>query len=109
MGRKHPKFQRQNIAVYKRVGLAWRRPRGIDNKQRLKLKSAGALPSVGWRSPKVKRGLHPSGFQEKLVFNEKQLLQLNPRKHAVRVAASVGARKKTEILKKAAELGLKVL
>ncbi len=109
MGRKHPKFQRQNAAAKKRVGFSWRRPRGIDNKQRLKLKSAGALPSVGWRSAKAVRGLHPSGFFEKLVFNEKQLAQVDARTQAVRIAAGVGLKKRQAILKKAAELGLKVL
>jgi large subunit ribosomal protein L32e len=109
MGRKHPKFHRQNIAVNKRVGLAWRKPRGIDNKQRIHLKSAGALPKIGWRSPKSTRGMHPSGFQDKIVFNELQLAQLDPKTQAARIAAGVGGKKRAAIIKKAAELGLKVL
>ena len=52
MAATHPKFARQNRAQKKRVGEAWRKPRWIDNKQRVKLKWAGASPAIGYRDRK---------------------------------------------------------
>ena len=53
--------------------------------------------------------MHPSGFQEVLVHNERQLAGLDPAKQAVRIAHGVGARKR-ELIEKACDAkGLRVL
>ncbi|MEM2597607.1 MAG: eL32 family ribosomal protein, partial [Thermofilum sp.] len=54
-------------------------------------------------------GLHPSGFEEVLVHNVKDLERIDPKRQAVRIAATVGRRKRAEILKRAEELGITVL
>ena len=109
MKTKHPRFVRQNLSQKKRVRhTGWRKPRGIDNKQRVGLKSAGALPKIGYQGPRSERHKHPSGFYEMRVFNEKDLLKINPKTHACRLGASVGERKRIVLRKKAAELGIHV-
>jgi len=104
-----PEFVRQESWRYKRVKPAWRRPRGIDSKMRIGKKGWPASPNTGYRTPKALRGLHPSGMAEVLVYRVEDLKGLNPEIHAVRIAGSVGRRKKLEIFREAAQLGLKVL
>jgi len=106
---KEPDFIRQESWRYIRVKENWRRPRGIDSKMRLKKKGKPPLPSVGYRVPRLVRGRHPSGFIEVLVHNVKELEGIDPSKYAVRIGASVGKRKRIEIIKKADELGIRVL
>ena len=57
---KKPGFERQESWRYKRLKPNWRRPKGIDNKMRRKIKGWPATVNVGYRGPKVVRGLHPS-------------------------------------------------
>ncbi|MHC1586783.1 MAG: 50S ribosomal protein L32e [Candidatus Hecatellaceae archaeon] len=104
-----PEFVRQESWRYKRVKPAWRRPRGIDSKMRIGKKGWPASPNVGYRSPKAIRGLHPSGLAEVLVYRVEDLKGLNPEIHAVRIAGSVGRKKRLEIFREASQLGLKVL
>ncbi len=106
---KKPKFHRQNSQVKKRQGTRWRKPRGIDSKQRKGDKSRGAKPTIGYRQPKKIRGKHPSGYEEILIKNINQLNKVNKETQAVRISATVGAKKKQEIIKKANELKIKVL
>ncbi|WP_457620737.1 50S ribosomal protein L32e [Methanopyrus sp.] len=107
--RKKPKFRRQEWHRYKRLGEKWRRPRGRHSKMRRKLKSKPKMPNPGYGSPKKVRGLHPSGYEEVLVYNPKDLEKIDPKRQAARIASRVGKRKRREILKKAEELGIVVL
>ena len=110
MSNKRPKFTRMNIWYLKRLDDSWRNPaHSLDNKIRLQKKGYPPKVKIGYRGPKAVRGLHPSGFVEVLVSNPAQLEGLDPRVHAVRIAATVGRRKRGEIIKRARELGLRVL
>ena len=104
-----PEFVRQESWRYKRVKPNWRRPRGIDSKMRVEKKGWPASPKVGYGSPKEIKGLHPSGFSEVLVYRIEDLKGLNPEVHAVRIAGSVGRRKRLEIYREAVKIGLKIL
>ena len=68
-----------------------------------------AMPSIGYGSPKTERGLHPSGFKDILVKNMSDLENLDPDTEAGRISATIGKRKKEEMLTKASELGIKIL
>ena len=109
MNRRRPEFIRQESWRYVRVKESWRRPRGIDSKMRLKKKGKPPLVSIGYRNPKLVRGLHPTGFKEVIVYNVKDLEKVDPDREAVRIAGSVGRRKRIEIIEKADELGIVVL
>lgn len=109
LSKKRPKFIRQESWRYVRIKPNWRRPRGIDSKMRLKKKGYPKSPNVGYRSPKLVRGLHPTGYREVLVHNLNDLEGIDPNRYAIRIAAAVGKRKRLEIIKKADELGIKVL
>ncbi len=107
MKKKKPRFI--NLARYWKEGAvkSWRRPRGIDNKQRLKLKSRPKNPTIGYKNPDVIRGLHPSGRRPVIVHNLKELRNVARDKNViVYIAGSVGNRKASKIQEEAEKLGL---
>jgi large subunit ribosomal protein L32e len=106
---KKPQFKRAAYHKFKRLDDNWRRPRGTQGKQRRKYVSKGALAQVGYGSPAAVRGLHPSGFMDVLISSTAELELVDPSVEAIRIAATIGARKKAIILAKAEELGIKVL
>jgi large subunit ribosomal protein L32e len=104
-----PKFRRQEWFRYKKFGDEWRKPQGGQSKLRRHFGYRWNLPSVGYRGPREVRGLHPSGFREVLIHNERQLEGLDPAKQAVRIAHGVGSRKREIIEKACDDKGLRVL
>ncbi len=106
---KKPKFKRQESWRYKRVKENWRKPCGIDSKMRKKVKGWPPSPEVGYRSPKKIRGLHPSGYVEVRVQTVEALNGLDPETQAIRIARTVGGKKRVEILALADERGIHVL
>jgi len=106
---KRPKFIRQESWRYKRLDKAWRKPKGIDNKMRRRVKGWPQIVKVGYRGPKITRGIHPSGYRDVLVHNMGELEGLDPEKDAARLASTLGAKKRTELIGRAKELGIKVL
>lgn len=106
---KNPKFRRQESWRYKRVKESWRKPSGIDNKMRKKVKGWPKSPGSGYRGPKGSRGLHPSGFMEVMIHNIDDLDKVKKESEAVRIARSVGNKNRIEILNKARDMGVHVL
>jgi large subunit ribosomal protein L32e len=96
--RRKPKFVRQESWRYKRLKENWRRPKGLDNKMRRKIKGWPPTVNVGYRGPKVARGLHPSGYKEVLIYNAEEVKKVNPKTQAVRIAHTVGKRERAKIL-----------
>ncbi len=66
-------------------------------------------PGAGYRTPKETRGLHPSGYKEVLVHNLDGVDRINPETQAIRIAHTVGTRKRIEISSKASEQGIHIL
>ncbi|MHA1712555.1 MAG: 50S ribosomal protein L32e [Candidatus Ranarchaeia archaeon] len=104
--RKIPVFKRGESDRYVRIPSSWRYPKGIDNKSREKRKGWPVQPGIGYRNPRVLRGLHPSGLKDRLVYRPEDLVSLDPDVYGVRIAKTVGIRKRLAILDKADELGL---
>lgn len=96
---KFPKFINQ---------YAWRKPKGLDNKMRLHIKGYPPSVNVGYGTPSEVRGLHPSGLEPVIVHNVKELQGLDPRKHIIYIAHTVGLRKRLEIQREAEKLGLRI-
>ena len=107
--RKRPAFRRQEWFRYKKLGKSWRKPRGLHSKMRKGLKYRPKMVSVGYRSPRKARGLHPSGFRDVLIHNVKELEVLDPKTQAARIGHSVGSRKRVEIEARADEIGIRIL
>ena len=109
IAKNRPSFVRQESWRYKRLHIQWRKPKGIDNRQRRQEGSSiPALVRVGYRGPKISRGLHPSGYTDNLVYNVNDLEKLNPKTDGVRIGHSVGSKKRKEIIVKSKERKFKV-
>ena len=106
---KKPKFRRQESWRYKRVDESWRKPNGIDSKMRKKVKGWPRSVEVGYRGPKAARYLHPSGYAEVLVHTVDDVDMVDPKNQAIRIAHTVGARKRIEITARAREKGIHIL
>jgi large subunit ribosomal protein L32e len=108
--KKHmPQFRHEQAHRWIRVSDSWRKVRGIDNATREKRRGRIAMVSSGYRTPKAIRGLHPSLYREVHVHRPADLEGLDPEIHAVRIAGTVGDRKRQAILDAADEKELYVL
>lgn len=107
---KAPSFRRTEWFRYARLSRSgWRKPKGMDNKQRRNYKYRGSLVRIGHGKVAAARGLHPSGFAEVMVHNSSDLDQIDPATQAARIGATVGGRKRSTIHARADELGIRVL
>ncbi|WP_336364470.1 50S ribosomal protein L32e [Halalkalicoccus salilacus] len=104
-----PQFNRQDYHKKKRTPTSWRRPRGGLSKQRRRIKGKGQVVKAGHRTPEAVRGRHPSGFEEVHVHNVDDLEGVDGDRQAVRIASSVGARKRERIEEEAENAGVRVL
>lgn len=135
MNQKRPKFLHQEHWKLKRYRKApWRKPKGKRSKMRTKERGKPFLVSIGYRGPKAVRGWHPKGVPEITVYNVRDVeriageiqpeeLKTKSQKKAkkgkkkpnqqessyvVRIASTVGTRKKIQIVKAAVENNLYV-
>jgi len=104
-----PEFARPESWRYVRLKENWRNPRGLDNKVRMYIKGWPPPVSSGYGGPRVSRGLHPSGYEEVMVYNVEQVSKVTLKTQAVRIAHTVGKRKRTGILAEARKKKIIVL
>jgi len=103
-------FLRFGSDMFARMKQSWRMPKGLDNRARRRFKGNILLPQVGYGTNAKTRHLLPNGFYKFRVSNVKELemLLMHNRKFAAEVAGSVSARVRRDIVKRAAELNIKV-
>jgi large subunit ribosomal protein L32e len=77
----------------------------------MRIKYDGWPPSVGvgYKGPKATRGLHPSGYREVLVYTVEGLKGIDPKTQVIRIAHTVGKRKKARMLAEAKKKRLTIL
>ena len=97
------KFIRRNHDKYKRLGgrrkkLIWRRPKGIHSKTRERRAGYPQRPEIGMRN---------YGKEIKLVRNMKELAKIAKGEQVI--IAKVGKKLRSEMEKKASDLGLKIV
>lgn len=103
------RFKRDGYGTKKQLSASWRRPRGLQSKQRAQKKAKGAHPMAGYGAPVAIRGLHPSGYQDILIFTPSELTGLDPETQAIRIGGTVGNKKREVIQDLARAAGLKIL
>jgi large subunit ribosomal protein L32e len=106
---RRPEFRRQEWFRYAKLGIKWRKPRGMHSKMRRHYKYRPTIVSIGFRGPALVRGLASSGFQEVLVYNPSNLDAIDPTIQAARIGGTVGGKKRATIIEKADQLKIRVL
>jgi len=108
---RRPIFGRQAANRYYRIGRdgTWRRPRGLQSKQRRHYGYRAKIVRVGYRSPAAVRGLVPSGFRPVLVRTTDDLDAIDARTQAAIIARTVGTRRRIVLEEAARKLGIHVL
>jgi len=96
--KKKPKFKRRQFLL-KKLKNKWRRPRGLQNKLKLRKKGKGKIPRIGYGTKS----------KEKEFTLVKSLNDLENSKKDIIISSSIGTKKKIEIIKKSKELKLKIL
>jgi len=107
--KKKPAFIRQDAYKRKKLSDKWRSPRGLHSKLRYNKKGNSKKVSPGFKSPVAVKGLSRNGYVMNIITNASQLLSLNKSEDAVIIGATVGTRKRLQLLDKIKELGLHVL
>merc|ERR1711988_356220 len=104
-------FPRHQSDEYVKVRASWRRPRGIDSRQRRKFKGLTSLVHIGYGSDKATRHRVPGGWYKFTIHNVKELevLLMQNRKYAAEIAHNVSSRKRKEIVERAQQLNIKLL
>mmetsp|Transcript_21499 Transcript_21499/g.73106 ORF Transcript_21499/g.73106 Transcript_21499/m.73106 type:complete len:135 (+) Transcript_21499:73-477(+) len=90
------------------VPTSWRRPKGIDGRQRRKFKGLPAMPNCGFGSNKKTRHLLPNGFYKFVVHNVSDLdmLLMHNRSYCAEIAHDVSTQKRKAIVERAAQLNV---
>jgi len=109
INQKRPHFKRFESWRLVRIKDQWRKPKGIDNKMRTELRGWPKSVKVGYGGPAAVRDLHPSGYEEVMVWNAGDLENIAPETQAARIGGTVGGKKRESILAKAEELKIKIL
>lgn len=105
-------FIRRDMKRYSKLGKnrkklqKWNKPKGRDNKMRLKRKGYPATVSIGYSSPKEERG-KINGKIPVLVHNTKDLDKV--KSGNIAILARIGAKKKLDVIKMAQERNIKIL
>ncbi|MDD5651579.1 MAG: eL32 family ribosomal protein [Candidatus Nanoarchaeia archaeon] len=104
--KKQPNFLRQDSNQYKQFD-GWRKPRGMHNKLRRRMRGHVHVPTIGFGSPRLVKFLSKSGLKAELVNNLSQLKKLDNKKHSI-IIGKIGLKNKLELIKKCIELKFKV-
>lgn len=108
---RRPLFVRQQAHRYFAIGRTgtWRRPRGLQSKQRRHYGYRPVVVSIGFGSPRRTRGLTPSGFEPILIRTPRDLEGIDGKFQAALIARTVGTRKRLLLEEAARAKGIHVL
>lgn len=110
MKKDKPEFYRRLYHEFAKLRnkARWRKPKGIDNPMRLRLKGYPPIVKIGYKNPESIRGLHPSGLFPVVIENPSQIEKLDPKKHIVYLSQKLGKKKKLDLVKVLKEKGFKI-
>eukprot|EP01016_Furgasonia_blochmanni_P018766 TRINITY_DN211_c0_g1_i1.p1 TRINITY_DN211_c0_g1~~TRINITY_DN211_c0_g1_i1.p1 ORF type:complete len:190 (+),score=74.41 TRINITY_DN211_c0_g1_i1:40-609(+) len=105
------RFVRCEFEDYRgRFSASWRKPRGIDNRIRRRYRGYRPMPVIGFRTNTKTRYLNPAGFKTFLITNlqDLEVLLTNNRVFSGEIASNLSARKRAQIVRRAAELNVRL-
>jgi large subunit ribosomal protein L32e len=109
--RRTPVFGRQAANRYWRIGRwgSWRRPRGLQSKQRRHYGYRAKIVRIGYGSPARTRGRTPSGFLPILVRTAKDVAAIHADGEAAIIARTVGTRRRLVLEEACRKRGIHIL
>ena len=102
------RFKRQESWKYKRLDDRWRKARGAKNPYTRPSAGKPAIPRDGYGKPPAIRGLHPSGLEDIVVNNVDDVKKIDAKTQGIRIAATVGNKKRYFMQKQAEKLKIRV-
>ena len=98
--KRKPTFRRRQSNQFAKIAKndAWRRPKGMGNKSRRNRRGHIGMLKVGYGSPREVRGANRDGLFEVVIANIAQLQQVDLKTQAPIISATVGNKKKLDIL-----------
>ena len=106
--KKKPIFIRQDAHKKVRVSNKWRKPRGSDSKMRVSRRGYHRNVRIGWGSPAIIRGASRDGLRPVFVSCRKDVEAVDPKTECIIIKASVGTKKRLDLLTFAKEKGVVV-
>lgn len=103
-----PEFIQQDYHKKRRLSRKWKRPTGIQSKMRHQFKGYARRVKQGWRSPAVVRGFHSSGLIPVMIYNIKELDNVQ-KGQGIIIGSNLGTRKKLLIIEQAEKLNIQIL
>lgn len=107
MKARKPDFIRED-ADKKSIGIKWRRPTGRHSKIKHQFKGSRKMPSCGYRSPVLVRGLLRQGLRPVVIHTAEELTKIDPTKDIVILGKTVGKRKRVVLLQNIIEKKLSI-
>uniref|UniRef100_G1PZI9 60S ribosomal protein L32 n=1 Tax=Myotis lucifugus TaxID=59463 RepID=G1PZI9_MYOLU len=104
------KFIRHQSDRYVTIERNWRKPRGVDNRVRRRVKGQTLMPNIGYGSNKKTKHMLPGGFRKFLVHNAKELevLLMCNKSHCAETAHNVSSKNRKAVVERAAQLAIRV-
>ncbi len=101
MKAKRPTFIRSSAKIKKRVSCSgWRRPKGLQNKMRLKKRGYHRCVDTGYGTPNEIRHVDlKTGLLSIVVSSKKDIEKIDSKTHAVILSSKLGIKKKQELIK----------
>ncbi len=106
---REPRFKHYYWWLSPKIPDAWRAPKGTLSKQRRGMGYRPPRVKVGYGKPAATRHLHPTGFEEVMVFNVADMDGIDAKTQAARIGGTVGKKKRRDILERAKEMSVRVL
>ncbi|MBD3209324.1 hypothetical protein GF367_02810 [Candidatus Woesearchaeota archaeon] len=105
--KRNPRFTRTDSHKKRRLNPGWRRPKGLQNKMRLRKKGYKKSVTSGYSTPARLKGATERGLAIVTVNTLKELEALDPQREAALIAR-IGRKKKTALLAAAQRRGVTV-
>jgi large subunit ribosomal protein L32e len=109
--RRTPVFGRQAANRYWRIGRwgNWRRPRGLQSKQRRHYGYRAKIVRVGYGSPARTRGRTPTGFLPIIVRTAEDIAGIEVSQEAAIIARTIGTRRRLVLEEACRKRGVHIL
>ncbi|XP_045883821.1 60S ribosomal protein L32-like [Meles meles] len=95
---------------YVKIKHNWQKPRGIDNRVHRRVKGQILMPNIGYGSNRKTKHMLPSGFQEILIHNVKELevLLICNKSYCAETVHNVSSKNHKAIAERADQLAIRV-